>query len=94
MQDAELDEADAGTPRSRIPPTTTALGGHLQGLAASHTAPSLRCGASCTFMLSLQRHGRKKVGSLRSAIGLLAADVETLGGQGGGPWRGARRPSA
>ena len=25
------------------------------------------------------------VGSLRSAIGLLAADVETQGGQGGGP---------
>ena len=41
--------------------------------------------------LSLQRHGRKKVGSLRSAIGLLAADVEAMGGQGGGPRRGARR---
>ena len=42
--------------------------------------PSLRCGASCTFIFSLQRHGRKKVGSLRSAIGLLAADVEAMGG--------------
>ena len=30
-------------------------------------------------------------GSLRSAIGLLAADVGTMGGQGGGPRRGARR---
>ena len=29
--------------------------------------------------------GVDRVGSLRSAIGLLAADVETQGGQGGGP---------
>ena len=34
------------------------------------------------------------VGSLRSAIGLLAADVGTMGGQGGGPRRGARRHNA
>ena len=47
--------------------------------------------ASCTFILSLQRHGRKKVGSLRSAICLLAADVYTMGGQGGGPRRAADR---
>ena len=32
------------------------------------------------------------VGSLRSAICLLAADVETKGGQGGGPRRAVRPP--
>ena len=34
------------------------------------------------------------VGSLRSAICLLAADVKTMGGQGGGPRRGARYHNA
>ena len=33
-----------------------------------------------------------KVGSLRSAISLLAADVYTTGGQGGGPRRAVRPP--
>ena len=33
-----------------------------------------------------------KVGSLRSAICLLAADVYTMGGQGGGPRRAVRPP--
>ena len=42
---------------------------------ACERAEPIRCGASCTFILSLQCHGRKKVGSLRSAICLLAADV-------------------
>ena len=33
----------------------------LSVLHMSHQGtPSLRCGASCTFILSLQRHGRKK----------------------------------
>ena len=74
-------------------PPTSPCGNRDFGLTCRTATgtPSLRCGASCTFILSLQRHGRKKVGSLRSAICLLAADVETMGGQGGGPRRGARR---
>ena len=57
--------------------------------------PSLRCGASSTFIPSLlQRHGRKKVGSLRSAIGLLAADVGTTWVAREGAQQGARHHNA
>ena len=35
---------------------------------------------------------KEMVGSLRSAICLLAADVYTMGGQGGGPRRAVRPP--
>ena len=39
----------------------------------------------------LRRVNSNTVGSLRSAICLLAADVLTMGGQGGGPRRAVRR---
>ena len=63
-------------PTSRPPPlAATGILGLTCRTATGITEPTQRCGASCTFILSLQRHGRKKVGSLRSAICLLAADV-------------------
>ena len=51
-------------------------------------------GVRSNFHAALQEYKLYKVGSLRSAIGLLAADVGTMGGQGGGPRRGARRHNA
>ena len=78
-------------PTSR-PPPLAATGSFGLTCRTATGITGLRCGASCTFILSLQRHGRKKVGSLRSAICLLAADVYTMGGQGGGPRRAVRPP--
>ena len=81
-------------PTSRPPPlaATGILGSRA---APQQGSPSLRCGASSTFIPSLlQRHGRKKVGSLRSAIGLLAADVGTTWAAREGVQQGARHHNA